>query len=214
LETACLVDEQATAKEANANESNAAKKAARREAAAAAKRAISETPNAPADQDRAVAYIDRVIDRQLNKCRGVLTFNGLLLASVKLLLDNVLKEPSSCWQTTGLVSLCACAAGLMLSSLVLLNLLFVHWRIGGTYKTFGSEFATSVELTALRSRHLSFSLRLSVFAVVVLTLGGPIGLVPGGAKSRGGDAPIADAGTLVGVAPSAIPLPPTASSTP
>lgn len=130
-------------------------------------KAIADTANEPQSQDRALAYMDRRIDRQLNKCRGILSFNAILLASVKLASDSVGRQPSP-FRTLALVGLVACAASLLFSSLFLLNVLFVHWGEDTEYAVFGKEFNRCFGTLESRSRFIARSLRFSVLSVVLL----------------------------------------------
>lgn len=77
--------------------------------------------------DMPVAAMDRIVDRQINKARGILPFNSLLMAIITFensallrLSDHVLKVKISLLQTAVLY-------GLALSSILLLELFWVHW---------------------------------------------------------------------------------------
>lgn len=130
-------------------------------------RAIEEAANDP-QQAGALTYLERVIDRQLNKCRGILSFDGLLLASVKMWADK-LPNNSGMGHSLAVFALGLAAFFLLASSIVMLDLLWVHWGASDDYKTYGREVVASIKVCEHRSRLISCSVVLSVGAVVLLT---------------------------------------------
>lgn len=112
---------------------------------------LSRCQNNP---EGAVAYIDRVIDRQLNKAGGLLTFNSVLIAALNLLGDGAF--------LTNVGSLTA-----IVSCLPLLFMMYVIWAPAGQYATAEKDFRRGCKLSYYRARLLSLSLAASLVATTI-----------------------------------------------
>jgi len=100
-----------------------------------------------AEQDRALTYLERIVDRQLNKVRGVLTFNALILAAFR---------NSDCPGVFLLVPICAC--------LIVLPILRVNWGSPQRFQLIKSEFDSMMVSVWRRSRLIDLSILLSFVA--------------------------------------------------
>lgn len=112
--------------------------------------------------DRALAYVDRVVDRTINKCRGVLPFNSLLL-TLTVFLVSVQKKPSILLvEASTYLSL----GGVLISSLIALLLFQVRWGHLQEYKSYAGEFQATVELVRRRSMYLQIAIALSIVGLL------------------------------------------------
>lgn len=124
---------------------------------------IDGSPNR-ADADRALSYLERVIDRTVNKARGILPFNSVLLTILGLQLSNSPLPAALNWSHV----LGITAAGLLiLSCLLLLSIFWVHWGVESDYADFRNEFNSTASLIRDRSAVLQFSTLLSIVGLVV-----------------------------------------------
>jgi hypothetical protein len=118
------------------------------------------------DGDRVVAYVERIVDRQINKGRGILPFNSILMSflafeaqrhiqiSDQLLLDNVRNLHP--W----------ILAALAISSVLLLELFWVRWSKRRIYTSFSEELTSACVLVRDRSLVLDVAIILSLASVV------------------------------------------------
>lgn len=106
----------------------------------------------------AVSFIGNVIDRQIAKASGLLSFNSLLFAGLQV------SSASKGWLTITalLLTLIAC--------LPLLALLFVDWRKPDSYRSPQEDFQFITRLAMMRSRLLAASLGLSIIGTVISML--------------------------------------------
>jgi hypothetical protein len=142
--------------------------------------------------DRIAAYMERIIDRQINKSRGLLPFNSILLVVIPREFESKVCDvdctlslhtpplhtlapdtPPPTFSLPILHSLdtieALCFASIVQSSVLLLTLLWIHWGDVDHYKTFSTE----VEQTAAISRNRSVILDLAI----VLSGGALAGMV-------------------------------------
>lgn len=106
-------------------------------------------------KDTGVGYIDRVVDRQLNKARGLLTYNSLMLATSNLIgLEATFKVP---------VSVLA-----LISCLFLMKMMYVEWGSIQTYEDWSADIADGVYVAAGRAKLLTASLAFSGVASLLL----------------------------------------------
>lgn len=123
-----------------------------------------DMPPHRADADRALGYLERVIDRTVNKARGILPFNSVLLTILGLQLSNSRLPAALQWSHV----LGITAAGLLiLSCLLLLSIFWVHWGVESDYEDFRNEFNSTASLIRDRSAVLQFSTLLSIIGLVV-----------------------------------------------
>ncbi len=106
----------------------------------------------------AVTYIDRVIDRQLNKARGLLSFNSILLAALNFEHSCVPHWPE--W-----ASILA-----LVSSVPLLLLMLVVWGQPSRFATAADDLKATVTLSCWRGYALVFSFLFSLAAVAISIL--------------------------------------------
>jgi hypothetical protein len=117
--------------------------------------------------DRLVAYADRIIDRQINKVRGILPFNSIIMTVLSIersrlpVPNDVLTWTSlvQYWLPTGVFFVILIVLGI--SSLLCLPLFLVHWGPNDDYETFQKEFDRTVELINKRSRNIQWATVLS-----------------------------------------------------
>jgi len=112
--------------------------------------------------DAAVAYVDRIIDRQLTKVRGILAFDGLILAFLGLIshgigtLDVVAHHQPPILLLIGLLAI---------SSGICLAQFRSRWGYVADFLTFSREIAATLGLARRRSIWIERTVRLSLLAL-------------------------------------------------
>ncbi len=110
--------------------------------------------------DRAVTYVERVIDRQINKVRGLLTVGAILIVAARTILKPENADPWSVFfGSEALVCLYIAIA-------VCLWLFFVRFGDVKHYKDFITEFDGTVELVRERSILIQLAVRLTLIGFV------------------------------------------------
>jgi hypothetical protein len=109
-------------------------------------------PTGSSGRADALAYLSGVVGRQIMKANGVLAFNGILLAAMRLS-SHLTQEPSPWHFGATLCSVIAC--------LGMLALLRVDWAAAGSYETYAREFEHTLNLCGLRSSLINVALVLS-----------------------------------------------------
>jgi hypothetical protein len=100
-----------------------------------------------------MAYSQRLIDRQLNKARGILTFNALFFG-VSFQIKNIYSQSLS-----------------ILACIICLWLCHVTWsKDNSVYKTFEAEETHSFHTSRKRSIGLTLSIFLSIFSAGLISL--------------------------------------------
>jgi hypothetical protein len=130
---------------------------------------ILERAAASADgaSDRALAYVERVIDRQINKLRGVLSFDALIIAFLSLERQRIATASLGPDFATGcLLFLTLVLLMLVISSVMCLDLFRVIWSKPTNFQDFETEHGTTVKLVAERTKVVERAVRLSEIAVV------------------------------------------------
>lgn len=123
--------------------------------------------NSDGGSDRALAYVERVMDRQINKLRGVLSFDALIIAFLSLERQRIGTASlgpdyaTGCLFLLGLVLL-----ALVISSVMCLGLFRVVWSKPANFQDFETEHRTTVKLVAQRTKVVEKAVRLSEIAVV------------------------------------------------
>ena len=125
--------------------------------------------------DRAVAYADRIIDRQINKARGILPFNSIIMAALSIErsripapgLNDLLSWTSivNYWIPTGCFFVIVVILGL--SSWYCLLLFLVRWAPSDEYTNFRAEFYRTFDLINKRSRRIQLATVLSATSLFV-----------------------------------------------
>jgi hypothetical protein len=116
----------------------------------------------PAYGDAAVAYVDRIIDRQLTKARGILAFDGLILTFLGLI-----ARDASLIDITGghhfpvvlLMAQLGAASGICLFQFR------ARWGYVADFRTFSREIAATLVLARRRSFWIERAVRLSLLAL-------------------------------------------------
>jgi hypothetical protein len=118
---------------------------------------LDEASTAPADKvaayEKAVVYLDRIIDRQIIKTGGLLTFNSILLAGFRIGSDHLLTWAKVVNAIGSFVALVTCVA-------LLLLVVRVTWNRSTEYETAETEFSNTVKLLCQRSYTIN------IFAIV------------------------------------------------
>jgi hypothetical protein len=109
--------------------------------------------------EQASSYLDKVIDRQLNRARGLLTFNSILLA----LVNNEMSVVASHMGTRLILSTL-----LLLSCMLLLGIMFVHWAHADDLQDIAKDLDGSFNICARRTRLVTILTLLSFIAVAVV----------------------------------------------
>jgi len=129
----------------------------------------------PSYGDAAVAYVDRIVDRQLTKARGILSFDGLILAFLGLIARNTAKLDIATAHMVPVLLLMGLLAG---SSAICLFLFRARWGYVANFTTFSREIAATLALTRRRSYWIERTVRLSLLSlagIVVLVVATVIG---------------------------------------
>ena len=113
--------------------------------------------------EKASEYLYRVLDRQINKARGLLTYNGLLLASFNFVTRTQANPPPS---KPVLVVAGAGGALALLSCLPLLVLMVVKWGDPAWYKDAESDCKATLQTVWQRTGWVRLSLGLSLVATL------------------------------------------------
>jgi hypothetical protein len=120
--------------------------------------------------DRAMAYLERVIDRQINKIRGVLSFDAIVLALISLELRRVSGTGAlSIAETFLICGLLASGALVMMACLRCLAMFRVEVEQPDNFASFSSEVNSSMDLIVSRLIPLDHAVRLSWWSVVYVT---------------------------------------------
>jgi hypothetical protein len=123
----------------------------------------------PAEAERLVAYVDRALGRQIDKARGILPFNSLIMA---LMAIEKAKIPASLqWNDSLsdiiLIAIFAVIVGLAASSFFCLELFWVHWGAPESYGAYSTEFQNSIAMLRKRSRILAKCIIISVVSTLI-----------------------------------------------
>ncbi len=125
-------------------------------------------------EDRAVVYVERVIDRLINKARGILPFNSVMLALLAVTIRQQNLDPNaSVPVVTGYLEdvtiywvVLVTIFTLIFSSLILLVLFLVRWGTIENYATFKSEVTATLFVVRWRTVALQIATGLSLLGVV------------------------------------------------
>jgi hypothetical protein len=116
--------------------------------------------------DRLITYLERIIDRQVNKAIGILPFNSLLIVIIAIEFKRLQERyetivPYSMKFTYGL-----CLCSLVLSSVLLLAMFWVHWCSIPHYRSFSDETDQTIRIIRKRSVMLNVAIMLSVGCLI------------------------------------------------
>jgi hypothetical protein len=120
------------------------------------------------DPEKGVEYVYRILDRQINKARGLLTYNALLFATFRLFASDTNPSAiSSSWIKCG-------AGAALFSCCVLLTLLWVWWGSSDDYRTAANDLIAALDRTMRRTQLISLALALSAISTLI-ALGSIVG---------------------------------------
>lgn len=108
--------------------------------------------------DRTSAYMERVIDRLINKAREILPLNSILLGIVIAIMNSHLQKPGWLINTNLIIVLG--------SSIIALAMFLVHWGDVKHYEKISDEFNVTVGIIWVRSFMLQIAVILSLLGVV------------------------------------------------
>jgi hypothetical protein len=108
--------------------------------------------------ERAVDYVYKIADRQINKARGLLTYNALLFAAFRSIRPAIGPVPRAI--TIGALSALA-------SCLPLLFLMYVAWGTRSNWRTSKNDFHAVCQLIYQRSYLVTVALLISAVATMV-----------------------------------------------
>jgi hypothetical protein len=112
----------------------------------------------PQNADRALAYIHREADRQINKVRGILTFDGIFFVVART--DFM---PSTLFGRAAL-------SYLLVSIMVSLYLFFVKWGDTSVYEGFRLEFMFATKEIRRRTWLVNYAVIMSALAAFGVSL--------------------------------------------
>jgi hypothetical protein len=134
---------------------------------------VATDPNDRTGADRLVSYAERIIDRQINKARGILPFNSIVIAAFGFERGQIDQSLTVLKNVDVRFMLVLAMALLALSSLLCLVLMLV--RYGPSYAAFAAEIQSTIHLVRQRSVVLEVAIICSIVALVVGAL--MIGLI-------------------------------------
>jgi hypothetical protein len=128
--------------------------------------------NDAASGERAIGYIYRDIDRQINKARGVLTFDALFLAVVRTyyITPDEAKLKAALGDFLGTLFFYNPTCFLVVAILVCLYLFLVRWGNISRYGSFQTEFEDAAHTTRWRTIWLHFAIYLSGLSAVLIVV--------------------------------------------
>lgn len=125
--------------------------------------------------DRVVAYADRLVDRQINKARGILPFNSLIMTIFSFERSHIsVSLPKESWSYDSLFLYWMPTSAFIIILLILgtsswlcLDLFFVHWRKENQYQTFRQEAEATIRLFNARAINIQWAIVLSEASLFV-----------------------------------------------
>jgi hypothetical protein len=113
--------------------------------------------------EHAVEYVNRLHDRFLNKARGLLTFDGLVLTALGAAYQQNHQIPA------GLV-LVGCVFAVIAASMLLLNQFSVHFGDLGKYQDATKELPARVVQIVMHGKSMFIAVMLSFLAMLCLII--------------------------------------------
>jgi hypothetical protein len=114
----------------------------------------------PQNLDRAVAYVHREADRQINKVRGILAFDAIFFVAARTYAD----QPGDVSKAFDRAAL----SYLLISIAVSLILFVVKWGDVSVYRDFNSEFLFAFEVVRKRTLWVNYAAMLSLLSAIAL----------------------------------------------
>lgn len=109
--------------------------------------------------EMAFSYLDRIVDRQISKASGLLTFNSVLLV--------VLYSQGKPFEGATLLRLLLTTM-LLLSCMLLLDMMLVVWSTSEVFGSASKDFEGSLQVCCTRTRYLSLSTVLALGAILLM----------------------------------------------
>jgi hypothetical protein len=104
-----------------------------------------------------IEYVDRVLDRQINKANGLLAFNGLLFTALSVANSGRSATPTS-------VKIGSAFA--LFAAIILILLLVVSFGAGDDYDSTSSDFKVKCRTIYLRTNTICISVMFSITAAM------------------------------------------------
>lgn len=122
------------------------------------------------NKDRAIAYVERIIDREINKARGILPFNSILLVMVNFSHEYLKNFHSTNLCTEFLIhnTYKIILIDLGLSCVLLLEMFAVFWGQVELYNEWEEEIETSIRLSRNRAMVLDVTIVVSAVCLIVI----------------------------------------------
>jgi hypothetical protein len=119
----------------------------------------------PRSLEPLIGYLERVIDRQINKARGILPFNSVIIAAFSIERSR-LSGPQVFWHVDLIAMLWFVIALLAVSSFLCLRLFRVRWGTPEDYE-FENEVDRTAEMIGERSKTIEWATILSEISLGV-----------------------------------------------
>jgi hypothetical protein len=120
------------------------------------------------DADRLMGYAERVIDRQINKARGILPFNSIVIAAFSYERAQLLQKTPTIFNNVDVRFMLIFAMGLLaVSSFLCLLLMLVRFGAVADYGSFTAEIAKTVHVVRKRAIVLEIAVVLSFVALAI-----------------------------------------------
>lgn len=110
--------------------------------------------------DRALAYFERVVDRQVNKVRGVLAFDGILIVAIRTSYPDKQHALELMVMNSGM-------AFVWISTFICLFLLFVRWPDMSAYAAFRTETVRTIKVLRDRTILIQSAVLFSLISMVL-----------------------------------------------
>jgi hypothetical protein len=119
-----------------------------------------------------LSYLERVIDRQINKARGILPFNSIILALITFGRDWSMYQASDpiCWHRLALGALCVAPFGLVISSFLCLWIFLVRWAEKNEYAQFDKEITSTFKILRKRSALIEWATVISALSLFIVAI--------------------------------------------
>jgi hypothetical protein len=120
--------------------------------------------------DRLLAYVERILDRQINKARGILPFNSIIVAVLAFERNtriNFALQNSDVGHVQVLVLLYIVMIGLVISSFLCLMLFLFYWGEDKSFISFAEDINGTILLIRKRGLLIEWATILSMACLVV-----------------------------------------------
>jgi hypothetical protein len=136
---------------------------------------LATDPNDRAGADRLISYAERIIDRQINKARGILPFNSIVIAAFGFERGEIDEGLTVLNNVDVRFMLVLAMALLALSSLLCLGLMLVRFGPLASYAVFSTEIHSIIHVVWQGSVVLEVAVICSIVALLIDAL--MIGLI-------------------------------------